>query len=185
MGNEALTSCLNNGGMRIFPDKLDPNDSSPTIRRQVNLVATIDPPIAGVTVYFKVWDVDDPFDPLNPTMPDVQWIDNDFVGSDNRGAEAVTLPWTASGVTGAEGRATVAFSVSMQPGNNYRAGASVLQDAINQATQPMADARNSFSPDPGERCPKVMGSGCPVQPNGLRRPDGGCTTSYAHRHHPP
>ena len=35
------------------------------------------------------------------------------------------------------------FTVSMQPGNNYRAGASCLQDAINQANQTIADALNA------------------------------------------
>jgi len=37
----------------------------------------------------------------------------------------------------------ITIEVSMQPGNNYRAGASVLQDAINQATQTIVDALNA------------------------------------------
>ena len=88
--------------------------------------------IAGQTVYFKVWDVDDPFDQLNPGMVNVDVIDNNTTGPDNRGTEALILPWAASATTGADGRACVTFTVSMQPGNNYRAGASLLQDALNQ-----------------------------------------------------
>ena len=45
------------------------------------------------------------------------------------------------------GKAQVTLEVSMQPGNNYRAGASCLQDALNQAPtgqtmQQVADALN-------------------------------------------
>ena len=104
--------------------------------------ARTDPPIAGLTVYFKVWDVDDPFDQLNPSMQDVSLIDANATGPDNRGPEAQPLPWSASATTDAEGMARVTFTVSMQPGNNYRAAASLLADAlsITQLTQTKADA---------------------------------------------
>ena len=52
--NPELGDCPNNGGKRIFPGKTSPDDSSATSRRKVDLVATIAPPLAGVTVYFKV-----------------------------------------------------------------------------------------------------------------------------------
>jgi len=135
-----LDACPNNGGKRIFPGKITPDDVNAGLRKQVELVATIEPAIADVMVYFKVWDVDDPFDQLNAGMPDVQLIDGDFAGPDNRGAEPLALPWGASAQTDEDGKARVTFEVSTQPGNNYRAGASVLQDAVNQATQAQADA---------------------------------------------
>jgi hypothetical protein len=73
-----------NGGVRIFPDKLSPGDQYPGTRRNVKLVAMIEPPIAGVMVYFTVFDVDDPFDQLHADMPGVDVIDNDASGPDNR-----------------------------------------------------------------------------------------------------
>ncbi len=132
-----------NGGVRIFPDKLSPGDLTPTIRRQVKLVATVAPPVAGVTVYFKVFDVDDPFDQLNPSMPDVGLIDSTPTsGPDNR--PSGEAPWTppSAPITDSQGKARVTFTVSMQPGNNYRAGASLIEHALSQATQPKADAVN-------------------------------------------
>ena len=62
--NPDLETCPINGGRRIFTGKIDPSDTEATKRRYVHLVATIDPPIGGVTVHFRVWDVDDPFDQL-------------------------------------------------------------------------------------------------------------------------
>ena len=71
-------------------------------------------------------------------MPHVELIDNDTVGPDNR--PVGESPQTFYADTDANGRAEWTIEVSMQPGNNYRAGASVLQDAINQAEQADADA---------------------------------------------
>ena len=83
-GNAPMDSCPNNGGKRIFPGKISPLDGSPGDRKKVKLVATIEPPIADVPVYFKVWDVDDPFDQLHAGIPDVSLIDDDDDGEDNR-----------------------------------------------------------------------------------------------------
>jgi len=153
--NADLGDCPNNGGKRIFPDKLSPTDSNSELRRQVKLTATVAPPIAGVTVYFRVFDVDDPFDQLNPSMPDVGLIDDDMSGGDNR---PVGSPDPAVGtyqaVNDANGKATVTITVSMQPGNNYRAAASLIQEALTQTTmydgqtvnpQQHADALNGTS----------------------------------------
>ena len=60
-----ISGVVNNGGLRIFPGKQSPNDASPDLRRQVDLVATVEPPISGVQVYFRVYDVDDPFNQLH------------------------------------------------------------------------------------------------------------------------
>ncbi|HNQ23169.1 MAG TPA: hypothetical protein PKK06_08760, partial [Phycisphaerae bacterium] len=135
------------GFARALPGKLTPDDPFALFRRQVKLVAQVSPPIPGVTVYFRVWDVDDPFDQLHgpghpPEMaeiPGVEVIDNDRIGNDNRGGyDPAVGTYTAN--TDADGYATVIVTVSMQPGNNYRACASCLADAIQQATQAQADA---------------------------------------------
>ena len=147
-GNPELGDCDNNRGKKIFPDLIDPTDGANAAqRRKVDLVATIKPPVKGATVYFKVWDVDDPFDQLNPSMPDVGLIDSNNSGQDNRPPPG-EQPWPATAVTGANGqpddKASVRFTVSMQPGNNYRAGASVNSDATAtaQVDQTNADAVN-------------------------------------------
>ncbi len=106
-------------------------------------MATVTPPIPDVEVYFKVWDVDDPFDQIHGPqgandIANVALIDNDLAGSDNR--PVGETPWESPPViTDANGRATVTITVSMQPGNNYRAGASVDPPEINGTTQPQAD----------------------------------------------
>ena len=152
-GNPDLGNCDNNGGKKIFPDLINPTDGANAAkRRTVDLVATIKPRVKGATVYFKVWDVDDPFDQVNG-MPNVSILDpdNPTTGPDNRGAEAVALPWTTSKATEANGKARVQFTVSMQPGDNYRAGGSVNSDAPSQADQPKADAADDeFVGKPGD-----------------------------------
>jgi len=139
-GNQELGDCPNNGGKRIFPGKLSPTDADPGARRQVDLVATVYPPIEGVPVDIGVWDVDDPFDQLHgptaidpdPNTPgnqgvvvDVDLLDNDRDGADNRPYDA--MPNISFGVlTDANGEAKKTVNVSMQPGNNYRAAATAL-----------------------------------------------------------
>jgi hypothetical protein len=90
--NPPLDDCPNNGGKRIFPGLIAPDDADGWARRQVDLVATIHPPLGGVCVYFRVWDVDDPFDQLwGPQGPeditpivDVHLVDDNLSGLDNR-----------------------------------------------------------------------------------------------------
>ena len=141
-GNTALDGCPNNGGKRILPDKISAVDGAAAERPKVDLVVHISPTKEGCNVHLKVWDVDDPFDQNNPGFADVALIDNNTNGPDNRPLPG-EQPWTATAVTGANGQpndeASVAFTVSMQPGNNYRAGASVVQAAIDGTTQTQAD----------------------------------------------
>jgi hypothetical protein len=135
--NTALDTCPSNGGKRVFPGKLDPNDGHPEYRQDVDLVATVVPADEGQLVYFKVWDVDDPFDQNNPDMLNVGLIDNDASGPDNRGLDPA--PYTYSAPTDAEGKARVSVTVSMQPGNNYRGGASTNLQAVLSTSQSEAD----------------------------------------------
>jgi hypothetical protein len=154
-GNPALGNCDNNGGKKIFPDLIDPTDGANAAqRRTVDLVATIKPLVEGAMVYFKVWDVDDPFDQRflcpgptpdgRPCTPGVALVDGNTSGPDNRptGEAPVVLP---SKMTNKHGKARVPFTVSMQPGNNYRAGASVISHAFPPPPddQAKADAVNS------------------------------------------
>ncbi len=139
-----LDGCPNNGDQRIFPDRRYVIDTYANDRDNVALLATIDPPIEGCTVYFRTWDVDDPFDQNNPTMPNVTLIDADASGPDNRlpggGGDSGVGTWSAT--TDASGQARETVTVSMQPGNNYRAGASLIQTAIAGASQADVDANN-------------------------------------------
>jgi len=145
---------------RIFPGKQNPGDSAAASRKLVDLVATIDPPISGVTVYFKLWDVDDPFDQLhgpnavdpNPAtpenegmIPNVDLIDGNSDGPDNRPDPEIIDVIT--GETNEYGKAIITREVSMQPGNNYRAAATCIDDVVDppapdqvQVTQADADA---------------------------------------------
>jgi hypothetical protein len=145
-GNAPLGTCPNNAGVTIFPDKVSPTDSNPTIRRQVDLVASVVPALPGVTVYFKVFDVDDPFDQLNVAMPDVGLVDANTSGPDNRPAGESIQLFTRT--TGSDGKATVTLTVSMQPGNNYRAAAATTLTDIDLATQEKADSLSAYFESP-------------------------------------
>ena len=128
-------ACENNGGIRIFPGKISPGDLQAATRWTVELVATIAPAVAdlaGEAVYFKVWDVDDPFDQMNAGMPDVNLIDAAASGPDNRPPPGEGPTSLTGSIDPAGQEARVTFTVSMQPGNNYRAGASCLSDAVSE-----------------------------------------------------
>ena len=94
-------------------------------------------------VYFRIWDVDDPFDQLHgpggaDDVANVSLIDNDMAGQDNRGGDHTFTMEPAT--TNANGQASITLEVSMQPGDNYRAAASCLQDAVDdQVDQADAD----------------------------------------------
>jgi len=128
--NPGFDRCPNNGGRRIFPDRISPDDEQGADRRLVDLVATVEPPASGVWVHFEGFDVDDPFDQLHgpnsdDPMPNVNLIDADTVGGDNRpvsGSDLVVGNKTA--LTDEYGQARLTLTVTMQPGNNYRVAAS-------------------------------------------------------------
>ncbi|MCH8148379.1 MAG: hypothetical protein IH987_10355 [Planctomycetes bacterium] len=130
--NPDLETCPINGGRRIFTGKIDPSDLEATKRRYVYLVATVAPRIPGVTVHFRVWDVDDPFDQLYgpnhrdgvPEIAGVSTVDpSETYGNDNRGGVGGV---TTFQVTGPDGKAYKRFTTSRQPGDNYRAAATCL-----------------------------------------------------------
>jgi hypothetical protein len=148
-GNTPLNVCPKNGGQRIFPDKVSAADGAAAERPKADLVARISPVVQGCQVHFKVFDVDDPFDqlracpcpPENPNcgcIADVSLIDTTPTsGPDNRGAAGGLSP--PSALADANGEVRVTFTVSMQPGDNFRAGASVVESRLNATTQTQAD----------------------------------------------
>ncbi len=117
---EALDSPLDKnpnpgGGKRIFPGKATPSDTLD--RRRVKVKATISPPKEGVKIFFRAFDVDDPSSDTAPVDP------NGSNGDDNYGLlyynQAGTLG-SPSATTNAQGEATADFTVTMQPGDNYK-----------------------------------------------------------------
>ena len=139
--NTPLDTCPNNGGKRIFPDWLEPDESIGVIQRQVNLRAQISPVIEGCMVQFRSWDVDDPFDQNNSSMSNVSVIDANTSGPDNRpvgGPDSGVSQW--SDAADSSGVAQKTLVISMQPGNNYRAGASTRAGKLAAVTQAQADS---------------------------------------------
>ncbi|MBX3297783.1 MAG: hypothetical protein KF762_18960 [Acidobacteria bacterium] len=119
------------GGLRIFPDKKTPNET--VDRRRIRVKAQYSQMTAGIRIYFRNFDVDDPSADTAP----IDANDNPSVkaGNDNRGnvdgnsstkAGVLTAPSGSSGcqtyssglscLTDSSGIATVDFVVTMQPG---------------------------------------------------------------------
>jgi hypothetical protein len=144
-------------GKRIFPCRKNPNDGS--IRHKLRLVATGG--LKGVELFVKSFDIDDStseaFDADIDTGQPV--IDtNTEAGDDNRPDyiqtasaghfwNAPTRTWgghTANKTFGADGRAEFDYRVGMQPGNNYRAVASVGDAAGYAAVHVLNDTQPGY-----------------------------------------
>lgn len=109
------------GGLRIFPDKTTPTD---TIQRNRILVrARITPPVPGIPIYFKSFDVTDP-------TPDLTIDPNGTAGNDNLGSPQAGTLISATASTGLSGTAGVEFNVTMQPGDNFRIAAACKASAL-------------------------------------------------------
>ncbi|HQL65715.1 MAG TPA: hypothetical protein PLS78_07650, partial [bacterium] len=121
---EQINSVLDNnpnigGGQRIFPCKQTPDDT--TSRNQVYVKAKVKPVIPAIMVYFKSFDVDDPSSNSSP-------IDDEGLEKNNRGTpQEGSLEYTQQ-ITDEEGIAKVKFTVTMQPGDNFRVIASGNND---------------------------------------------------------
>lgn len=143
LGNPPLSQCPTNGGQRIYPDMNNPEDEHVGAKGEVRLRAQVEPPVRNLTVYFRVFDVDDPFDQVHGPegRNDVQYateVDNDRVGNDNRPDSLGVGNYTA--ITNEFGFASITVPVSKQPGNNYRAAASlIIGNGLTQVTQQQAD----------------------------------------------
>lgn len=133
------------GGLRIFPDKKTPNEQ--VNRRKIRVRAKYGANTAGIKIYFRNFDVDDPSANTAP-------IDNEAspnAGNDNNGnvdgtvntrAGQFSLPnpniyaceTTTSGVacfTDSNGETIADFTVTMQPGDNFTVAASTNETYLN------------------------------------------------------
>ncbi len=135
--NVPLDTWTGGTGKRIYPGKQSPSDNLAAQRKKVLVKATVSPIAANTCVYFSWWDVDDPSSSTAP-IDDNDSGGNPY-GNDNKGSgESLSA---TSAQTDAYGQATVEFTVSMQPGDNFKIAASTRQSAIGQMTQAKADAR--------------------------------------------
>lgn len=103
------------GGQRIFPDDRVPNDT--TDRRRIRVRAGLSEARAGETIHFRSFDLDDP---SSDTIIDP----NGTTGDDNTGTPLAGQLHTTSATTNSNGEASVEFSVTMQPGDNFAIAAS-------------------------------------------------------------
>ena len=140
-------------GSRIFPDLKNPLDT--TLRHKLELIVKTSVALAGKTVFVKAFDVDDStseaFDAADGAAPSVDTNgksgnDNfpDYLGTAQSGQFWTGAGWggdTAQGIIDANGEAKFIFRVGMQPGNNYRVVASLLEPSMItgiQVTNPTA-----------------------------------------------
>lgn len=89
--------------------------------------------LAGLTVHFKVWDVNDPFDQLHgPGTGDeivgVELVDGDQDGPDNRGSDLAPRTYPPV-LTNENGEAMVLVTVSLQPAASGLAAGFSIQPA--------------------------------------------------------
>ena len=155
------------GGLRLFPDDKIPND--PVDRRKIRVRAKLSAANGGVPIYFRSYDLDDPFTDALPIDP------NNNAGNDNNG-NVDGMPSTRAGQftvlngtgcdvsplgfscpTNSAGEAVAEFTTTMQPGDNFAVAASAdsgylggvtidgvnLKDAAN-AQIPVTTAANNF-----------------------------------------
>jgi hypothetical protein len=137
---------------RIFPDKKFPEDT--VNHKRVRVKAVVGKP--NINVYFRNFDVDDP-------SSDNTIDDTGSNGNDNREGRIIGQPYpqTAAGIlsglpcpnasncvmssTNANGEAIVYFTVTKQPGDNFRIAASTDETYLNGvkvAGTELADATN-------------------------------------------
>lgn len=125
-------------GLRIFPDRKD-STTDMVDRRKIRVRAKYGIGTAGIRIYFRNFDLDDPS--ANSAPIDVETIANE--GDDNNGnidgtantkAGLLAFPQGSSGcqtfpkgiscLTDANGEATADFTVTKQPGDNFTVAAS-------------------------------------------------------------
>ncbi len=123
------------GGLRFFPEKISAADK--VNRNKVRVKATVTPAVAGITVYFKSFDVDDPSS--NDPLLDA----NAAAGDDNRANPKVGQLSAASAVTDASGVATVEFTSIGQPGDNYKVIATCNSDYLAGLTVDSLNVKDS------------------------------------------
>lgn len=122
------------GGLRIYPDRESPQDA--VNRRTVRVQAFTNPPESGLPVTFRSFDVDDPSSDDGPVDP------KGHLGDDNRG-EPGTLSAVGAVMTDASGLAENVFTVSMQPGDNFKVAAACDPDYLNLVVVDAGDLKDA------------------------------------------
>jgi len=112
--------------LRIFPDDNINDNHAPgqgPDRATIRVTATLNEHLAGQTIYFRNFDLDDP-------TADTTIDPNGTAGDDNRGSptpgrlNGSNGQATVTAITDANGAASVNFTVTMQPGDNFAIAAS-------------------------------------------------------------
>jgi hypothetical protein len=161
-------------GLRIFPDYEDPTKT--TIRHAIEVIVKTSPALAGKQVFVKSFDVDDStseeFDKLldqnTGTTFEIVIDTNGKAGSDNT-MDYLNTPkpgqfwngtiWGSDAIQGTvntNGETKFTFKVGMQPGNNYRIVASVIDESMYQGVQtsnPTLDKYLGFEIDESGEAP--------------------------------
>lgn len=141
-------------GKRIFPDFKNPDDTQ--IRHKLEVIVKTSPDLVGKAIFVKAFDVDDSTsevfdreeDDYDPSTTENPIIDNsgpgggdnfsDYLETSQNGHFWTGSAWgsnTAQGVVDANGETKFIFRVGMQPGNNYRIVASVIDEAMYEGVQ--------------------------------------------------
>lgn len=113
------------GGLRIYPDRQSPSDTTDRRTIRVRAVTSLG---ANKTVYFKAFDIDDPSTDAAPVDP------NGNMGNDNRGQPQAGTLSALSAQTDSNGVATVDLSVTMHPGDNFVVAGSAELSYLNSIT---------------------------------------------------
>jgi hypothetical protein len=144
--NDSLSGVLGGigGGLGIFPDKLYPS-SDGLDEKKVLVCARVDPPYGLVRVHFRSFDVDDPSDD--------SLIDNPNLTEDNRGTPHSGNLEASSKLTDNDGIARVAFTVTLQPGDNFRVVAHIFQDYLDEITVVQPDDEGRLHDGSGANVP--------------------------------
>lgn len=140
-------------GLRIFPDDKDFNDQ--VDRRKIRVRANSSAGTAGVRIYFRNFDLDDPSSeegPIDPngsagwdnhgSVPDSQspdftpagWLSIPVGGNDCQVVQRPLSSNIVSCLTNAAGEVAVDFTVTMHSGDNFAIGASTDGDYLASLT---------------------------------------------------
>jgi hypothetical protein len=141
-------------GLRIFPDDDFPND--PADHQRIRVIATLSQPIQNVQVYFRNFDLDDPA--TDATIDPNGTTGDDNNGNPRAGTLSACLP-TANGcsaLTNASGIATVEFTVTRQPGDNFAIAAGVIPAEVGAVTMNGIDLINGSG--------QVIPTSCSTEP---------------------
>jgi hypothetical protein len=103
------------GGQRIFAER---RTATGALLNVVKVNATTNPVVKGKEVFFKSFDVDDPSSDDAPIDP------NGRRGNDNRGFPMAGRLSSTAAMTDDNGVATVEFTTTRQPGDNFKVAAS-------------------------------------------------------------